>query len=99
MLVAALFAAGMRHPYALISFGFCLFVALTVVHGVLQGRERDRRKNEMNLLRAMVELTHRNTRRYGGYLVHMGIVLMFIGFTGHAFNQNEVKEVKTGRHA
>ena len=35
----------------------------------------------------MVELTHRNTRRYGGYLVHMGIVLMFIGFTGHAFNQ------------
>ena len=30
----------------------------------------------------MVELTHRNTRRYGGYLVHMGIVFMFIGFTG-----------------
>ena len=53
-------------------------------------------KNEMNLLRATVELTHRNTRRYGGYLVHMGIVLMFIGFTGHAFNQNEVKELKTG---
>ena len=50
----------------------------------------------MNLLRATVELTHRNTRRYGGYLVHMGIVLVFIGFTGHAFNQNEVKEVNTG---
>ena len=50
----------------------------------------------MNLLRAMVELTHRNTRRYGGYLVHMGIVLMFIGFTGHAFNQNEVKELNDG---
>jgi cytochrome c-type biogenesis protein CcmF len=52
----------------------------------------------MNLLRATVELTHRNTRRYGGYLVHMGIVLMFIGFTGHAFNQSEVKELKPGRH-
>ena len=50
----------------------------------------------MNLLRATVELTHRNTRRYGGYLVHMGIVLMFIGFTGHAFNQNEVKELNNG---
>ena len=50
----------------------------------------------MNLLRAMVELTHRNTRRYGGYLVHMGIVLMFIGFTGHAFNQSEVKELNKG---
>ena len=53
-------------------------------------------KNDMNLLRATVELTHRNTRRYGGYLVHMGIVLMFIGFTGHAFNQNEVKELNNG---
>src|SRR5262249_22570008 len=42
------------------------------------------------------ELTHRNTRRYGGYLVHMGIVLMFIGFTGHAFNLSEVKELNTG---
>jgi cytochrome c-type biogenesis protein CcmF len=50
----------------------------------------------MNLVRATVELTHRNTRRYGGYLVHMGIVLMFIGFTGHAFNQNEVKELNNG---
>ena len=38
VLVVALFAAGMRHFYALISFGFCLFVALTVLHGVLQGR-------------------------------------------------------------
>ena len=50
----------------------------------------------MNLLRATVELTHRNTRRYGGYLVHMGIVLIFIGFTGHAFNVNEVKELNKG---
>ena len=50
----------------------------------------------MNLLRATVELTHRNTRRYGGYLVHMGIVLMFIGFTGHAFNQSDVKELNVG---
>ena len=44
----------------------------------------------------MVELTHRNTRRYGGYLVHMGIVLMFVGFTGAAFNQNTKKELGPG---
>jgi cytochrome c-type biogenesis protein CcmF len=31
VLVGALFAAGIRHGYALISFGFCLFVALTVI--------------------------------------------------------------------
>jgi len=98
VLVAALFAAGIRNFYALISFGFCLFVLLTVFMEFYKGGRSVAAKNNMNLLRAMVELTHRNTRRYGGYLVHMGIVLMFIGFTGHAFNQNEVKELNVGDH-
>jgi cytochrome c-type biogenesis protein CcmF len=96
VLVVALVAAGVRHFYALISFGFCLFVTLTVLSEFYKGGKSIAAKNNMNLLRALVELTHRNTRRYGGYLVHMGIVLMFIGFTGHAFNQNEVKELNNG---
>jgi cytochrome c-type biogenesis protein CcmF len=78
---------GIHHVYALISFGFCLFVALTVIMEFYKGSISIAAKNSMNLLRAMVELTHRNTRRYGGYVVHMGIVLMFIGFTGQAFNK------------
>jgi len=96
VLVGALIAAGIRNFYALISFGFCLFVALTVIVEFYKGGRSIAAKNNFNLLHAMVELTHRNTRRYGGYLVHMGIVLMFIGFTGHAFNQNEVKELNIG---
>ena len=96
VLVGGLLAAGVRHLYALISFGFCLFVALTVIVEFYKGARSIAAKNQMNLLRATVELTHRNTRRYGGYLVHIGIVLMFIGFTGHAFNQAEVKELNTG---
>jgi cytochrome c-type biogenesis protein CcmF len=96
VLVVALVAAGIRNFYALVSFGFCLFVALTVIAEFYKGGRSIAAKNQMNLARAMFELTHRNTRRYGGYLVHMGIVLMFIGFTGHAFNQNEVKELNVG---
>jgi len=96
VLVVGLFAAGMRHPYALISFGFCLFVALTVIMEFYKGAASIAAKNSMNLIRATVELTHRNTRRYGGYLVHMGIVLMFVGFTGHAFNKAETKELNVG---
>jgi cytochrome c-type biogenesis protein CcmF len=96
VLVIALFAGGVRHFYALISFGFCLFVALTVIIEFYKGARSIAAKNGYNLVRATVELTHRNTRRYGGYLVHMGIVLAFIGFTGHAFNVSEVKELNTG---
>ena len=36
----------------------------------------------------MVQLTRRNTRRYGGYIVHFGIVVIFIGIAGQAFNQS-----------
>jgi cytochrome c-type biogenesis protein CcmF len=95
-LVVALMAAGMRHFYALISFGFCLFVATSIVLEFFKGAKQIAVKNQMNLALAAVELTHRNTRRYGGYLVHMGIVLMFIGFTGAAFNKNRVDEMKPG---
>ncbi len=96
LLVIALLAEGMRNFYALISFGFCLFVAITIALEFYKGSKSISAKSEMNLARAMLELTHRNTRRYGGYLVHMGIVLMFIGFTGGAFNITRVDDMKTG---
>jgi cytochrome c-type biogenesis protein CcmF len=73
-----------------------MFVAITIVLEFFKGTKQIAAKNQMNFAVAAVELTHRNTRRYGGYLVHMGIVLMFIGFTGAAFNQNRVDEMKTG---
>ena len=83
-----LIAAGMRDFYPLISFGFCLFVALTVIVEFYKGARAIAAKNQINFAHAVVELTHRNTRRYGGYLVHMAIVLMFIGWTGAAFNKD-----------
>jgi len=96
VLVGALIAAGVRQFYALISFGFCLFVAVTVIVEFYKGSSAIASRNSMNIVRAAFELTHRNTRRYGGYLVHIGIVLMFIGFTGNAFKVNDVKEMNTG---
>jgi cytochrome c-type biogenesis protein CcmF len=96
VLVINLFAVGVRSPYALISFGLCLFVTWTILAEFYRGARAIRSKSGQNLLLAAVELTHRNTRRYGGYIVHLGIVLMFVGFTGSAFNQNTTVEVKVG---
>jgi cytochrome c-type biogenesis protein CcmF len=97
VLVVALIAAGIRDFYPLISFGFCLFVALTVMGEFYKGAKAISAKNQINFAHAVVELTHRNTRRYGGYLVHMAIVLMFIGWTGAAFNKDVTAEVKVGQ--
>ena len=96
VLMAALVAAGVRHFYATLSFGLCLFVAWTIVAEFYKGSRAIAARTGQNLLLAGVELTHRNTRRYGGYVVHMGIVFMFIGFTGAAFNKDTTVEVKTG---
>lgn len=91
--IAVLVAFGIYNIYALMSFGLCMFVMWTIVSEFWKGASAIAVKSGQNLLAAMVELTHRNTRRYGGYIVHVAIVIMFIGFTGAAFNKDATKEV------
>ncbi len=95
-LMVGLFGAGVDNLYALMSFGLCAFVTLTIVSEFYKGAAAIAGKEAMGLVPALVELTHRNTRRYGGYIVHMGIVLMFIGFTGAAFNKDMTVEASLG---
>ncbi|MCC6293761.1 MAG: heme lyase CcmF/NrfE family subunit [Bryobacterales bacterium] len=95
-LSGVLFALGIRHLYALMSFGLCFFVLITVAIEFVKGARAIASKSGQNLLMAMVELTHRNTRRYGGYMVHVAIVMMFIGFTGAAFNKERTLQVAMG---
>ena len=85
-----------EHPFALISFGLCMFVTATIFSEFWKGASAIKAKSGIGLIPATIELTHRNTRRYGGYLVHMGIVFMFIGYTGAAFNKDVTKEVAPG---
>jgi cytochrome c-type biogenesis protein CcmF len=96
VLMAALLVAGVRNFYALICFGLCLFVTWTIAFEFYRGARAMRARTGQNLAAAAVELTRRNTRRYGGYIVHMGVVLMFVGFAGAAFNKNQTVEVKVG---
>jgi cytochrome c-type biogenesis protein CcmF len=55
-----------------------------------------RRQTGKNLLGSTVLLIRRNTRRYGGYVVHFGIVVLFIGIAGGAFNQSKEQEMGFG---
>jgi cytochrome c-type biogenesis protein CcmF len=96
VVIGALAGFGVRHFYALISFGLCAFVTWTVVSEFYKGSRAISQRMHKNLLASAVELTWRNTRRYGGYMVHIGIVLMFIGFTGSAFNKDATLDVDTG---
>jgi cytochrome c-type biogenesis protein CcmF len=94
--IIALVASGVRHLEATIALGLCAFVTATIVSEFFKGSRAIAAKEHMNPARAAFELAWRNTRRYGGYLVHMGIVLMFVGFTGSAFNLRDTKNMGLG---
>jgi cytochrome c-type biogenesis protein CcmF len=97
VLMGGLAAIGVwEHPYALVSFGLCMFVTATIFIEFWKGASAIRAKDGVGLIPAAITLTHRNTRRYGGYLVHMGIVFMFIGYSGAAFDVDVTKEVPRG---
>ncbi len=49
-----------------------------------------------NYFTSLILLARRNPRRYGGYLVHFGIVVLFIGIAGGAFNQEAEQTMNTG---
>jgi len=96
VVMVVLIALGVHHAYAAISFGFCFFVAVIIIMEFVKGGLALGKRTGQSLLPAMVELTRRNTRRYGGYMVHMAIVIMFVGFTGSAFNKEMTLEVPVG---
>jgi cytochrome c-type biogenesis protein CcmF len=49
-----------------------------------------------NFLKAITNLTLKNKRRYGGYIIHFSIVLIFIGVAGSAFNRETKQQVEIG---
>ena len=74
--------------YAWVTLAMSAFVITAIFAEFWRGGKVIQQKSGQNLLTSMVQLTRRNTRRYGGYIVHFGIVLIFIGISGQAFNQS-----------
>jgi cytochrome c-type biogenesis protein CcmF len=99
---AALMIGGMRpwedqsDFYALVALSLCALVTLTIFSEFFRGARVIRSHTGQNLLMSAVQLTRRNTRRYGGYIVHFGVVVVMIGFAGAAFYQNTEKELGRG---
>jgi len=90
------FAAGLREFYSLVCWTLCVFVASTISMEFLRGAKVIRARSGASLVASAVDLTMRNTRRYGGYIVHMGMVLIFVGLAGAAFNRDVQKEMQLG---
>ena len=79
--------------YSLIAFALAAAVMTAIVSEFLRGGAVIARQTGKNLFSAIVLLIRRNTRRYGGYIIHIGVVIVVIGLAGAAFNQSNEQEL------
>jgi cytochrome c-type biogenesis protein CcmF len=97
-----LVALGMRpwkdvsYFYSLVTIMLSVLVALTVISEFVRGGRVIARHTGQNLFASIAHLARRNTRRYGGYVVHFGVIVIMIGFSGSVFNQDTEKEMGFG---
>jgi cytochrome c-type biogenesis protein CcmF len=78
-------------------FAFSGFVLGTIGQEYWRGARVRQQTSGTDMFTALVGLVGRNKRRYGGYLVHVGIVLMFLGFAGEGLKQHETLLMKPGQ--
>ena len=82
LVTAALaFVLGIREPYPIVTFAFAGFVMTTVVDEFAKGIAARRRIAGVGILGGLGQLLTRNNRRYGGYIVHTGIVVIIVALS------------------
>jgi cytochrome c-type biogenesis protein CcmF len=82
--------------YSLMSISLGVLCTLTIASEFYRGGRVISQKTGQGMFASMVQLTHRNTRRYGGYIVHFGVVVVIIGVAGAAFNIDKEQEMGYG---
>jgi cytochrome c-type biogenesis protein CcmF len=77
-----------RNVFPVAGFSTCIFVAATIVQEFVRGVNARRRTRGEPLPGALWGLMRRNGRRYGGYVIHFGIVLIGVAIIGNEFYQS-----------
>src|SRR5580765_3601858 len=90
------FWTDMGQMYAMLAFCLSTLVVATVASEFIRGGIVWKNKLQTNLAFGMYQLTRRNMRRYGGYVVHFGVVLVVIGLAGAAFNRDVEQTIGKG---
>ena len=97
--LAALVAAGVTaRSRALLMFAFAAFVLGAVGQELWRGVRARRAMSRDSVPAALVALVRRNRRRYGGYTVHAGIAVLFVGVAASsAFQDQQLVELRPGQ--
>ena len=93
---AVLFAIGIRGLAPLLSYVFCALVLATIIQEFYKGTGARTKMYGEKAIVAFPRLIARNRRRYGGYIVHVGVVVVFAAFAGLAFKREFDLSFKPG---
>jgi len=96
MVAATLLAVRLSNFYAGVALTLAGFVVGTIAQEFLRGTGARHRLHGEPYALAFARLIGRNRRRYGGYIVHLGIVVYFVAFTGQAFKVEREASLKPG---
>lgn len=91
-----IFFSGITQTYPLMSFTLALFVLLSISSEFYRSAGARKRMAGENVVKAAWSIVTRNKRRYGGYIVHVGMALIFVGITGNALKTEIQATVKKG---
>ena len=86
-------------PAGVICFGFCAFTFTTIAQEFARGVSVRKKNTGDDTVSSLMGMVIRGKRRYGGYVVHVGIVLMFIGFAGTAYKKETDVKLVPGAEA
>ncbi|MFZ5827820.1 MAG: heme lyase CcmF/NrfE family subunit [Bacillota bacterium] len=93
-----LFAFGMRNLFAIVGFAVCILVVAAIVLDYARGIRARRKMTGENPLTAFWNLSNKNRRRYGGYVIHLAVIIMMVGIIGSSvYKQEKIFTVELGQ--
>ena len=91
-----LWILGARHELALVTWSVCAFVLVVIAREFWKGTRARAKIGGKGHFKAFYELVTRDRRRWGGYIVHVGVVLIYFALAGAAYNVEQRAHVLPG---
>jgi cytochrome c-type biogenesis protein CcmF len=85
-----------RSPAAVLCFAVCAFVATIIVQELVRGARSRQKASGGSFAAALGNVIFKARQPHAGYIVHMGLVLMFVGFAGQAFQREQSAVLAAG---
>jgi cytochrome c-type biogenesis protein CcmF len=82
-----IFANQLELPVSLVNFGLCAFVVGSIGQEFIRGAMVRRRQTGSDPFTSLIGLVLSKRRKYGGYIVHAGVAVLFVGFAGKAYER------------